>query len=70
MDLARQYHEAAVAVGVAVEKMGRLVHGRDYQGAPVGSYEAVCRQMVGRIKPMISAQNDLRVIAEHCADKA
>ena len=68
MDLARQYHEAAKAIEDAVGKMGHLVHGRDYQGAPDGSYSRAREEMLDRIKPMISAYNDLRQISMHCAD--
>lgn len=68
MDLARQYHEATQAISDAVDKMGRLVHGRDYQGAPEGSYSRAREEMLDRIKPMISAYNDLRQISMHCAD--
>lgn len=70
MELARQYYEAAQAVENAANLMGRLVHGRDYQGSPDGAYERAYEQMVERLKPMISAYNDLKAIAEHCVEEA
>lgn len=70
MDLARQYHETAKAVEHAVNLMGYLVHGRDYQGSPEGAFERAREEMLDRIKPMISAYNDLNQIAEYCAESA
>lgn len=70
MDLATQYHEAAQAIEVAVNLMGRIVHGRDYQGLLDGSYTCAREQMMNRIKPMIEAFNDLNQIAQHCAENA
>ena len=69
LDLARQYAEAAQAVENAVEKMGRLVHGRDYQTAGVDAYRNAVEQMRDRIRPMVAIYNDLRDIAENCVDQ-
>ena len=70
MDLARQYHEAAIALESAVNLMGGIVHGRDYQTAPEGAYVTARAEMVERIKPLIDAYNELKMLAESCAEQA
>jgi hypothetical protein len=67
MELARQYHEAAIALQNAVNLMGGIVHGRDY---PLGGYQTAQDEMVERIKPVIDAYNDLTQLARACAEQA
>jgi hypothetical protein len=70
MDLASQYQDAANAIEHAINLMGRIPHGRDYQTLPDGAFTTARREMLERINPMITAREEMLALANHCAESA
>lgn len=70
MDLARQYHEAALALENAMRLMSPLVHGRDWQTLPESSFILARKEMADAIKVLDGVRADLEEVARSCAEQA
>lgn len=67
LELAFQYQNAANAVKEAIRVMSPIVHGRDYQTLPDGSYERAREEMIARIGVMLTVKDQLEYLALFCA---
>ena len=70
LDLAVQYHKAAEALVTACSIMGRIAHGRDYQGLPDGAYFTAREEMIERIRRIHDTILELKLLESHCVEQA